>query len=786
MTIGNDWDFLSRESQEELAKNDFVQRQVVQQERIQESIRAAPLHKVVEQSAVKIRKIEEIAAPSLSASSAATSRFSPLADVPSAERYLMSLESMESVAMVVDVNPKCGRLLIPENVSKPNLIVFFDLNTMLDDQPIRAFSDNVQDIIQPGLLVDVVIEASEANLGPGRIISRGVVRCSKMTTYGEHSHFNNTDAQSDGQQTFIVDDARKEEPAMVIGVRQSGLGAATTVESEMLLLHSHALVNEELMAAIGNFDSSSSPAALRVIDQIKPALLSESDLMTPGRVVMTRMATTPAWIRQLSAELRSFRYIALSVRSGDTRQGVGKIVKYLESGGLLQPDCGDEETSDVIYFALSYLPKTQCNDLKVAWPVGSCLQYEACRELPGREFEFRAFRLSVRDGTMTSFTTPASNNLPIVPLIQRETTQSSGTDAISHRLNGLTVPLKSTFEPKKASPLINGVASSLPSSSSASTPPPPANKQSMPPSTRAKRRRLKARTYAADRLGCSDQSETDDDGPLEATATETNGASTVAGDPQVAKSGFRNATLIDQGADLFTALSASASQREEQPTEQSSKPQNETTGADATTKKTQPAATTASDSKAILISRGADLFETLSAASFQPSAATPTTPIAKQSAEKVEDLEEDLSDIDIADHKDKVLVVGPNKRMELITRVELKQRQEKCKADEKQNESSPANPSCSADVASTASSPPLKTAITANCLTLKTTLTTTSSDLTSSESGHSTEVKNSPLINDCPRPSEESSEKLALGMMTESELEMLKFLAPETMKFLGL
>uniref|UniRef100_A0A914WMH7 Uncharacterized protein n=1 Tax=Plectus sambesii TaxID=2011161 RepID=A0A914WMH7_9BILA len=783
MTIGNDWDFLSRESQEELAKNDFVQRQVVQQERIQESIRAAPLHKVVEQSTVQMRKIEEIAAPSLSASSSGTSRFSPLAEVSSAERYLMSLESIESVAMVVDVNRKCGRLLIPENVSKPNLIVFFDLNTMLDDQPIRAFSDNVQDIIQPGLLVDVVIEASEANLGPGRIISRGVVRCTKMTTYGEHSHFSSTDAQSDGQQTFIVDDARKEEPAMVIGVRQSGLGAATTVESEMLLLHSHALVNEELMAAIGDFDSSSSPAALRLIDQIKPALLSESDLMTPGRVVMTRMASTPAWIRQLSAELRSFRYIALSVRSGDTRQGVGKIVKYLESGGLLQPDCSDEETSDVIYFALSYLPKTQCNnDLKVAWPVGSCLQYEACRELPGREFEFRAFRLTVRDGTMAFSTTPASNNLRIVPLIQRETTQSSGTDAISHRLNGLTVPLKSTLESKKASPLNNGVASSLPSSSSASTPPPPANKQSMPPSTRAKRRRLKARTYAADRLGCSDQSETDDDSSIETASTETNGASTIAGDPQVAKSGFRNATLIDQGADLFTALSASAYQREEQPTEQSSKLQNETKGADATTKKTPPAATTGGDSKAILITRGADLFETLSAASFQPSAATPTTP----SADEAEDLEEDLSDIDIADHKDKVLVVGPNKRMELITRVELKQRQEKCKADGKQNESSPANPSCLTNVASTASSPLLKTTITANCLTLKTTLTTTSSDSTSSESGHSTEVKHSLPINDCSRSPEESSEKLALGMMTESELEMLKFLAPETMKFLGL
>uniref|UniRef100_A0A914X6X8 Uncharacterized protein n=1 Tax=Plectus sambesii TaxID=2011161 RepID=A0A914X6X8_9BILA len=289
---------------------------------------------------------------------------STVAGAPWVDRLATKEEIADlTVAMVLDVHANFGRLLIPENIRKPELAVFFDLNTTLDGQAIGARTNDAREIVYPGLLVEIVIQTSTANVGPTGKIASGVVRCTGMTIYDEHCLYNQlmSDSRSMEQQT-PAEDALREESVMVVGVRSSGLGGAITAEQEMVLLHSHVAPDDQLLSAIAAHSDSPSSNNLLLLDEWKPTQLNDCDLMAPGRVVLARVAILPSWIRKLSAGLVNVRYVASTIRSnGHTLHGIGRIVKYLEKGGLLEPIDG---SADLIYFAIEFLPKTRGFDVQ--------------------------------------------------------------------------------------------------------------------------------------------------------------------------------------------------------------------------------------------------------------------------------------------------------------------------------------------------------------------------------------------------------------------------------------
>ncbi len=68
----------------------------------------------------------------------------------------MNVQEIDPLAVVIDVKPNFGRLLIMHNVCNPDLVIYFDRRTELDGISLKNCTD-LRDEIQPGMMVSLFL-----------------------------------------------------------------------------------------------------------------------------------------------------------------------------------------------------------------------------------------------------------------------------------------------------------------------------------------------------------------------------------------------------------------------------------------------------------------------------------------------------------------------------------------------------------------------------------------------------------------------------------------------------
>uniref|UniRef100_A0A915ASS2 Mpv17-like protein n=4 Tax=Parascaris univalens TaxID=6257 RepID=A0A915ASS2_PARUN len=273
-------------------------------------------------------------------------------------------------ALVLDVHRAYGRILSPTNLHRPNVHIFFSLDTLSGSEPLSSITNDLCEIFEVGDQVEIGIEG----------------RFSANSTVDEyHAILTCTTILQ------IRDGSERPELAPLLMVQEGGeMPLAVTKNCGLVGVHPQVL---PIPAVISAFLESAS--------SISVPPMSWPEFAMVGHSVEGRLIRAPRWMNGNGTQ--ELEKVALTLqRYGRDIAGFAIIKGHLENGVVLMPiDKDDLKVCGEIFYPFEMKRAESAGfDYRKVYSKGSKWYFRACRELPGRRFKFRAYSLDDLSGAM--------------------------------------------------------------------------------------------------------------------------------------------------------------------------------------------------------------------------------------------------------------------------------------------------------------------------------------------------------------------------------------------------
>uniref|UniRef100_A0A9J2P728 Uncharacterized protein n=1 Tax=Ascaris lumbricoides TaxID=6252 RepID=A0A9J2P728_ASCLU len=316
-------------------------------------------------------------------------------------------------ALVLDVHRAYGRILSPTNLHRPNVHIFFSLNTLSGSEPLSAITNNLCEIFEVGDQVEIGIEGG-FNVSSAVDEYHAILTCATILQ--------------------IRDDSEQPELAPLLMVQEGGeMPLAVTKNCGLVGVHPQVL---PIPAVISAFLESAS--------SITVPPMSWPEFAMVGHSVEGRLIRAPRWMNGNGTQ--ELEKVALTLqRYGRDMAGFAIIKGHLENGVVLMPiDKDDLKACGEIFFPFEMKRAESGFDYRKVYSKGSKWYFRACRELPGRRFKFRAYSLDDLSGAM-----PRNSGIPFNGMVEedgsRNAHNSEGCNETSGRQIGDAVRNQTEF-----------------------------------------------------------------------------------------------------------------------------------------------------------------------------------------------------------------------------------------------------------------------------------------------------------------------------------------------------